>query len=364
MILSCRTGDRPSSHRASPRLEGMRVAVIGAGALGSTFAALLDRAGHEVILVARGAQLEAVREHGIRLTGGYGTWQTTRLVAVPRLEHAISGSIDLVLFAVKAQDTVSALDEHGSTIVGTPILVIQNGLDGLNTVAAALPDSSCIGALSIVAASYLEPGAVTVTTPATTYLGRGTGAPDAEVKRLEAQLGEALRLAAIGNFVGAQWTKLLVNQLNALPAITGKSVQDVIADRPLRRIMTRSMRETVRTGVARGIRFGSLQGLGNLRLRFFAMLPVALGQALPLLFAARMGSVPNPGSTLQSLKRGQRTEIDFLNGAVVRQARLAGRAAPINETLTALVHRVEASGVFLAPAQVVEAVRAGTDTAR
>ncbi|GGF02308.1 ketopantoate reductase family protein [Mycetocola zhadangensis] len=332
----------------------MRVAVIGAGALGSTFAALLDRAGHEVTLVARGEQLKAVREHGIRLGGGFGDWRTTRLVAVPRLE---AGSrVDLVLFAVKAQDTAAALDEHGDTIGGAPVLVIQNGLEGVDTVSSALPDSSCIGALSIVAASYLEPGSVTVTTPATTYIGRGTGSPDAEVRKLEAELGEALKLSAIGNFVGAQWTKLLVNQLNALPAITGESVQAVIADRPLRRIMARSMRETVRTGIAAGIRFGSLQGLGNLRLRFFALLPVTLGQALPLLFALRMGSVPNPGSTLQSLKRGQRTEIDFLNGAVVRQARSLGRTAPVNETLTELVHKVEESGVFLTPGDVGHAV--------
>jgi 2-dehydropantoate 2-reductase len=336
----------------------MRVAVIGAGALGSTFAALLDRAGHDVVLVARGAQLAAVREHGLRLSGGFGDWHTTRLVAVNRLDQGITGAVDLALFAVKAQDTAAALAEHDDTIAGARVLVIQNGLEGVDAVSQALPHSSCIGALSIVAASYLEPGSVTVTTPATTYIGRGTGAPDAEVRTLEAELGTVLRLQAIGNFVGAQWTKLLVNQLNALPAITGHSVQDVIADRSLRRIMTRSMRETVRTGMAAGIRFGSLQGLGNRRLRFFAALPVALGQALPLLFAARMGSVPNPGSTLQSIRRGQRTEIDFLNGAVVRQARTVGRTAPVNEVLTALVHRVEESGTFLSPDEVVRAVDA------
>ena len=66
-----------------------------------------------------------------------------------------------------------------------------------------------------------------------------------------------------------------------------------------------------------------------------------------------MGSVPNPGSTLQSLKRGQRTEIDHLNGAVVREARLAGRNAPYNAALTALVHEVEASGRFLTRDEVL-----------
>lgn len=328
----------------------MRIAVIGAGALGCTFAALLDKAGHEVVLVARGAQLAAVTASGLRLSGGFGDWQTTRLVAVP----ALSGPVDLALLTVKAQDAPAALAEHGGALGGIPVLVVQNGLDGVRTASAALPDSSCFGALSIIAASYLEPGSVTVTTPAMTYLGRGTGAPDAEVLRFAAVLGEALPVEAIPDFVGAQWTKLVVNQLNALPAITGLSVQQVIGHRGLRRVMTRSMREAVRAGIARGIRFGSLQGLSDRNLRLFARLPIVLGQVLPLRFAARMGSVPNPGSTLQSLKRGQRTEIDYLNGAVVREARLAGYRAPVNEVLTALVHEVEESGRFLSPGEVLE----------
>ena len=328
----------------------MRIAVIGAGALGCTFAALLDKAGHDVVLVARGAQLEAVQASGLQLSGGFGAWQTSRLVAVPRLDVRV----DLAVLAVKAQDAAAALSEHGRALSGTPVLVVQNGLDGVTSASEALPTSSCFGALSIIAASYLEPGSVTVTTPATTYVGRGTGEPDSEVLRFAAVLGEAFPVEAIGNFVGAQWTKLVVNQLNALPAITGLSVQEVIANRSFRLVMSRSMREAVRAGVARGIRFGSLQGLSDCNLRFFARMPVVLGQLLPLRFAARMGSVPNPGSTLQSLKRGQRTEIDFLNGAVMREARLAGYSAPVNAALTGLVHEVEQSGRFLHAAEVLE----------
>jgi 2-dehydropantoate 2-reductase len=69
-----------------------------------------------------------------------------------------------------------------------------------------------------------------------------------------------------------------------------------------------------------------------------------------------MGSVPNPGSTLQSIRRGQLTEIDFLNGAVVAAAKQGGVGAPINEQLVGLVHEVEESGAFLTPQQVIERV--------
>src|SRR5690606_20752458 len=118
---------------------------------------------------------------------------------------------------------------------------------------------------------------------------------------------------ATSNFVGCQWSKLVVNQVNAMPAITGASAQETIGHPRLRRIITASMREAVRVGLDSGIRFGRLQGLSHGLLRAFAAAPAPLAQALPRLMARRMGATPNPGSTLQSLRRGRVTEIDHLN---------------------------------------------------
>lgn len=328
----------------------MRIGVIGAGALGGTFAALLARAGHDVEVTARGAGLEAIREGGIRLSGGYGEAHVR-----PAVGERLRVRPDLVLVCTKAQDAAAALAANAAVIDGVPVVVVQNGLDGVATAERMLPRSSCMGMLSIIAANYTEPGAVRVTTTATSYLGRGDGEPDEEVRGVAATLSEAVPVVAIADFRGAQWTKLIVNMLNAVPAIVGRSVQDVVDDRRLRRVVAASMRETVRVGVARGIRFGSLQGLGDRRLRVFARLPLWLGQLLPWSMRVRMGDVPNLGSTQQSLRRGQPTEIDFLNGAVVREAGLAGLTAPVNRALTELVHEVERTGAHL-PADRVVAV--------
>jgi 2-dehydropantoate 2-reductase len=197
----------------------------------------------------------------------------------------------------------------------------------------------------MIAASYLEPGLITVTTPGPTYIG----GPAAEL--VEQLIGADAPLVLTDNFEGAQWTKLFINQVNALPAITGLYVQQVIADDGLRRVLTASMRETVRVAVACGVHFATIKPLTHWRLRLFALVPAYWAERLPRGMAQRMGSVPNPGSTLQSIRRGQKTEIDFLNGAVV-----AHGVAPINAELTAMVHEVEASGVFLTPAQVVARV--------
>lgn len=331
----------------------MRIGIIGAGALGGTFAVLLARAGHDVEVTARGASLAAIREGGIGLTGGYG--EAHERVAAGEV---LTKRPELVLVCTKAQDAADAIAANAGLVDGVPVVVVQNGLEGVATAERLLPASSCMGMLSIIAANYTEPGRVRVTTTAASYLGRGDGEPDDECRRVAAVLSSAVPVIAIAGFRGAQWTKLVVNMLNAVPAIVGRSVQDVVDDRRLRRVVAASMRETVRVAVARGVRFGSLQGLGDRRLRFFARLPLWLGQLLPYFMRVRMGDVPNLGSTQQSLRRGQRTEIDYLNGAVVREAELAGMDAPVNRALTALVHEVEQAGASLPAERVVSAVRA------
>ncbi len=287
----------------------------------------------------------------IRLSGGFG--EAHERVAA---NEVLSTRPDLVLVCTKAQDAEAAIAQNAGLIDGVPVVVVQNGLDGVQTAERLLPRSSCVGVLSIVAANYTEPGVVRVTTPATSYLGRGDGPADEESRRIAAILSEAVPVVAIDGFRGAQWTKLVVNMLNAVPAIVGRSVQEVVDDRRLRRVVTASMRETVRVGIARGIRFGSLQGLGDRRLRLFARLPLGLGQLLPWLMRVRMGNVPNLGSTQQSIRRGQPTEVDHLNGVVVREAAEVGMTAPVNAALTALVHEVEASGVPLEPDRLLAVV--------
>ena len=93
----------------------------------------------------------------------------------------------------------------------------------------------------------------------------------------------------------------------------------------LRLLLTRSIRELVRAAQAGGVRFAPMQGLTDGMLRMLARMPLAIGQLLPQLMKLRMGATPNPGSTLQSIRHGQVTEIDYLNGAVVEAGDACGR---------------------------------------
>ena len=266
---------------------------------------------------------------------------------------------DLVILSVKTTGTADALRENAAAIAGVPLLVVQNGLDAIDEAErASIEPSALMGALATWASSHLSPGAVTVTGSGRLFVGAAHGTPTPLVRRVAHTLAEAVDTTVVDDFAGAQWTKLVINQVNALPAITGLSVQEVVADNRLRRILTGSMRETVRVGLGAGIAFESLQGLSDATLRRFSRMPLWLGQSVPKAMAERMGRVPNPGSTLQSIRRGQPTEIDALNGAVVRVARATGQEAPLNRLMTELVHRVERTGEFVPVAEVVEAAEA------
>jgi 2-dehydropantoate 2-reductase len=328
----------------------MRVGVIGAGAIGGAIAALLARAGHEVQVTARGANLTAIREHGIRLTGVWGDY-----TAEVNAGSVLTRAPEFAIVATKAQDARRAILNNERLLDGIPIAVVQNGLGGVSSSRPLLPRSDVVGALALYASSLVAPGEIAVGTAGHTYIGGGGDVPGQYVARI---LNEVMPTGIQYNFVGAQWTKLVINQVNALPAITGLSVQEVIGIPALRRILTLSMRENVRTGARSGVRFAEIQGLTQRRLRFFLRSPLWAAESLPRLMARRMGSVPNPGSTLQSIRRGGMTEVDYLNGAVVEAAVAIGRTAPLNTAMVELVHQVEQTREFLTPDEVVRRILA------
>ncbi|MBF0672835.1 MAG: 2-dehydropantoate 2-reductase [Salinibacterium sp.] len=328
----------------------MQIAVLGAGAMGGTIAALLDRAGHDLEVTARGAGLEAIREHGIRLSGAWGE-HIARVAA----GEALTRVPELAIVATKAMDAAAAVAANAGLLRGVPVVVWQNGLGGIEAVQQLLPDTPVIGALSLIAATYRSPGDVVVTAPAGTWLGMLEG-DTAPAHAAAAVLGEALPVTVVEGFAGARWTKLIINQVNALPAITDFSVQEVVAHDGLRRIMALSMREAVRIALADGVRFEEVNGVTHEMLEGIADAEPAASEALPRFIADYLGKVPNPGSTLQSIRRGQLSEIDSLNGAIVAEAHRIGRQAPINARLVELVHQVEASGRFLTAEETLSAV--------
>ena len=328
-------------------LGSVHVGIIGAGAIGGQLAALLDRSGVRVSVTARGEGLIALQEHGLRLTGKTGE-HVARVQASSRIPE--DDPPDLVIITTKAADTAAAIADNPVS-KDVPVLVVQNGLDAHSRLAEIVQHDRVAAGISTTAANSLQPGQVSVTAAGRLFIG------GPERRRFAQLLSPAVPdVTEIENLVGAQWTKLVINMVNAPPAVVDLSVQESIANPHVRRIITASMRETARIGLAVGVRFEPLQGLTPRLIRMIARAPYWVSEYAPRRMARTMGEVPNLGSTQQSLRRGKPTEVGILNGAVVQAAAEAGLSAPVNAAITRLVHDREDGGPALTPAAFRRAV--------
>lgn len=297
----------------------LRVTVMGAGAVGCYYGGLLARAGHRVTLVARPQHVEAIRAAGLRMETQTFDEQV-RLEAVT--EPAQSEPADLVLFCVKSMDTEAAgaqLKPHLRP--DTLVLCLQNGVDNADRLRAVLPDHEVAAAVVYVGTEMAGPGHVK-------HHGRGELVVDPSPRAERA----AQALAAAGaptqldpNVRGVLWLKLIINcAYNAVSAIAQRPYGENVRAPGIRDVMTDVVDECLAVARAEGV-----QVPGD-------------AHAVVQKLAAAMPS--QSSSTAQDLARGKPTEIDYLNGFVVRRGAELGIATPANRVLWALVKLLEHKG--------------------
>ncbi len=278
------------------------------------------RDGHDVEVTARGENLAAIQASGIRLTGGWGDFTA----AVTAGEHARHTAPELAIVATKAQDARAAILANARLLNGVPVLVVQNGLEGVSADRARCsPGRTSLGGLAMYASSLVEPGHIAITTPGPHLHRRRC----ATCRRGTRQRAERRRCppSSCDNFVGAQWTKL--DRQPGQRAARDHRPQRA-GGRRERRAASHPDPQHARERARRPCPGHPVRAAaGTQRPRdcgLFARTPLRLAESLPRLMARRMGATPNPGSTLQSIRRGALTEVDYLNGAVVDAARALG----------------------------------------
>lgn len=324
--------------------------------MGGALAALFDRAGHEVTAIVRpeSASAAIIQRDGLRLSGARGA-HLARIRVAPELPE----NTELVIVATRTFQTDAALQHHaaqlgpGGSLSSVPVVIAQNGLDGPQRAVTALRRAEIggvFGALALFPATQRAPGDTVLTGDGRVCVAPARPQDFAIAKRLASFFDDAFPTLALPRLYPALWSKLLVNQVNALPAITGKSVQFTCRHPITSAILARSLTEAVAVADAHGIR---CINIGVLTPAHTSM--IRAGEALTVVrsrLATAFGMRPNPASTLQAIRRGQPTEIDDLNGAVVRAAAEVGLSAPVNAALTALVHEVSRSGRHLSLAEL------------
>jgi len=332
-----------------------RIAIIGAGAIGSVLGALLSRAGHEVTLIGRSRHVDTIKRDGLHVDGAFGSF-VVPVDAAPALDF----QPDFAFLTVKTQDVLAAVQANMPFLNETTVVTFQNGVRSDELVATLLPRTQIVSTVVAFNASYLTPGTVTALYPGSLVIGRPFGSVDAGVETIAAMLGRVLATRVSTNIVGAHWLKLIVNLNNALSALTNMTLRQLYAEPYLRHLAVRVMREGAHVVKKVGIRLASLPDVSTTLIRVLTSLPVPLAAVL-LAIKARQVERERPllVSTLQSLRRGRPTEIDYLNGEVVRVGQQRNVPTPVNASIVDMVHQTEQTGQFWTVDRIRSKINAG-----
>jgi 2-dehydropantoate 2-reductase len=298
----------------------MKIAIVGTGAMGSVYAGILGDAGNEVWAVDVWAEhVEAMRARGLTVEGASGN-RTVRIRATS--DTAEVGVCDLVVISTKAVD-VEAAAASAKPLLGpdTVVLPIQNGLGSADRIAAILGDERvAIGVVGGFGASMVEPGHVRHEGWELVRLGERHGAATPRIRRIAKTWEDAgFRVQVYDNVDELVWEKLICNVcFSATCTILERPIRGVLDDAAAWRVASGCAQEAYEVARARGITLGFDDPVAYAR---------AFGEKIP---DARP-------SMLLDVLAGRPCEIDVINGAIPPAARELGLAAPVNETVTALV---------------------------
>ncbi len=308
----------------------MKICILGAGALGCALGGVLIEAGHEVWLINRNAaQVNAMSSRGLILRDGAGVDRTVVVRAATTAQGVSmdSGAVDLVIVLVKSFHTGEAM-QAATCLLGpqTVVMSLQNGLGHEDILADIVGRERLLAGKTYAGGSQLGPGHVLVgTIGKDTHIGELDGRITARVQQMADTFNAAgLDTIVSDNIMGTIWDKLLVNV--ATGAVSGLS-RLVYGEL----YQVSELEATGVAAVAEAMAVAKASGI-TLSITDPRQPWVKAGAGLPYGFKTSM---------LQSLEKGSVTEIDFINGAVVRQGKKCGVPTPVNQTLVACIKGLE-----------------------
>lgn len=328
----------------------MKIAVIGAGAIGSLVAGYLTKAGEDVLLIGHGEQVEAVQNNGLKIKSAGGE-ETIR----PGISTRLEKEVDLAIFAVKTQDIETAYQENHAFLERPLVLTTQNGVQADNILSSHFEKEQIISSIVMFGATYIRPGEITFNFPGDWIVGKPFMRNDADVGEVAQILKKAFPVVVSENIMGMKWLKLFVNFNNCLPALIGKPMQETFADMDFCKLSAMLLKEGFAIVNNAGIELASLPSFPVERIAGLAGMPLEQGAGIIHKTLTGLSKEPLYGSILQSLMRKRTSEIDYINGEVVHLARNTGQEAALNRKVVDMVHQVEQRGRFFKPEEVKEA---------
>ncbi len=301
----------------------MKIAIIGAGAMGGLFGAYLARSGAAVSIVDIWTEhIAAIQANGLTVEEQEGSFKID-LTAVLRVEQL--EPVDLAILFVKSSVTRQAAESAAQILTSTGrVLTLQNGLGNAEIIAEVIGSERVLAGTTAQGATLLGPGRIRHAGRGETYLGKLTGPIDEFCRKVAAVLTEAgLPTFADTDVQSLIWGKLIINAgINALTALLKCRNGQLAELGETRELAAMAVGEAVAVSIAAGIKLPYPDAV-------YKVMEVARATA------------ENQSSMLQDILRGKQTEIAVINGAVVREGERLSVATPVNRTLTMLIQAME-----------------------
>lgn len=300
----------------------MRIAVMGAGAVGAYFGAKLAAAGHDLAFIARGKHLAAMQANGLKVNSSSGNLPIAH--ARFTADTGEIGAVDLILFCVKSYDTISAAASLKPLVSrDTMILSLQNGVDNAEKIAQLWGDERTLAGVVYIGAQITEPGVVTHSAGGKIVFGQMDGAVGQSAKAIDQMLSAAgIPRELSANIQRVQWSKLLWNApFCAISCLIRAPMKQIIESEPLVQLALECMAEVKAAALTRGVD-----------------LPPALFDET-ISFSRGLGAFKP--SMLQDLEAGKPLEFEAFNGVVVKRLSQVGKRAPVNQGFYALLGHLD-----------------------
>ena len=303
----------------------MKIVIVGPGAIGSLFAAYLAKSKQEIWLLDKDkARAESLNKNGIAISGVSGTWQA-RVRACANPEEI--GKADILIVCVKSYDTKKAINYARSIIdTNSSVLTLQNGIGNLEIISEVISGQNVFACVTSQGANLVQPGELKHAGFGDTVIGRIDGKLTSELRELRGlfnQVGIPTRLSR--DIKGALWSKLIINVgINALTAITRLRNGQLLEFEGTRVIMRQAVSEATKIAKRKRI-----------KLQF--------DDPLTKVEAVCSATANNISSMLVDVLRKRHTEIDFINGVIVRQGQSLGIPVSVNCLLVDLIKTIESS---------------------
>ncbi|MFA5005209.1 MAG: 2-dehydropantoate 2-reductase [Candidatus Omnitrophota bacterium] len=302
----------------------MKIVIVGPGAMGCLFAAGLSRSKEEAWILDKSRQnAQILNQNGICVESATGTIKTQ----VKATENAQDiGAVDLAIVCVKSFHTKQAILQLKPVITkNTKILTLQNGIGNIEVIAELAGEDKVIGGVTSEGATWLDTGKIRHAGKGETIIGMIDGKTPVEMRSIREILNKAGFSTKMSRDIkGLLWSKLIINSgINALSALTGLPNGKLIEVESSKKILREAVTEAVRIAKRKRIK-------------------LIYDDPLAKVEAVCESTSKNISSMLQDILRKKRTEIDYINGVIVRLGQELSIPVPVNTMLVDLVKSVEA----------------------